>query len=108
QLNAMLSDAETFLVNSGIVTVVSVERQQQMIAELEKQHGGGFDRSHIAAYNKQLGTKYYLTGKVFNADERTDGERRVQYFMFMQLIDVASSAVLWQNKVEITKAFVRD
>lgn len=108
QLNALLSDAETFLVNSGIVTVVSVERQQQMIAELEKQHGGGFDRRNIAAYNKQLGAKYYLTGKVFNSDERSDDERRVQYFMFMQLIDVATSAVVWQNKTQFTKALIRE
>src|SRR5262245_9470219 len=108
QLNALLSDVETFMVNSNLVTVVSVERQRQMIAEIEKQHGGGFDPNHIAEYNRQLGAKYYLTGKVFTADERADEERRVQYFMFMQLIDVATSGVVWQNKSQFTKALVRD
>lgn len=107
QLQALLSDVETFMVNSQLVTVVSVERQRQMIEELEKQHGGGFDPRHIADYNRQLGAKYYLTGKVYNADERADGERRVQYFMFMQLIDVATSAVVWQNKAAFTKALIR-
>ncbi len=107
QLNALLSDVETFMVNSGLVTVVSLERQEQMIAEVEKQHGGGFDPNHIAEYNRQLGTKYYLTGKVFSADERAGGERRVQYFMFMQLIDVATSAVVWQNKASLTKALIQ-
>lgn len=106
QLQALLSDAETYLVNSGLVTVVSVERQQQMIAELEKQHGGGFDPRHVADYNRQLGAKYYLTGKVFSADERTSAARRVQYFMFMQLIEVATSQIVWQNKAEFTKALV--
>jgi uncharacterized protein (TIGR02722 family) len=104
QLQALLSDIETYMVNSGLVTVVALDRQRQMIAELEKQHGGGFDPNHIAEYNKQLGSKYYLTGKVFTADERTGEERRVQYFMFMQLIDVATSGVVWQNKAEFTKA----
>lgn len=108
QLQALLSDVETFMVNSQLVTVVSVERQQQMIAELEKQHGGGFDPRHIAEYNKQLGAKYYITGKVFTSDERADGERRVQYFMFMQLIDVATSAVSWQNKAAFTKALINE
>jgi hypothetical protein len=108
QLQALLSDVETFLVNSQLVTVVSVERQQQMIAELEKQHGGGFDPNHIAEYNRQLGAKYYITGKVFTSDERAEGERRVQYFMFMQLIDVATSAVVWQNKAAFTKALVNE
>jgi uncharacterized protein (TIGR02722 family) len=108
QLLALLSDVETFMVNSGLVTVISVERQQQMIAEIEKQHGGGFDPKHIAEYNKQLGARYYITGKVFTADERADEERRVQYFMFMQLIDVATSAVIWQNKAAFTKALIQE
>lgn len=107
QLNALLSDVETYMVESNLVTVISVERQRQMIAEVEKQHGGGFDPHHVAAYNAQLGAKYYVTGKVFTADERAFGERRVQYFMFMQLIDVSTSAVLWQHKVEFTKAIIR-
>ncbi|AKT37074.1 penicillin-binding protein activator LpoB [Chondromyces crocatus] len=108
QLMALLSDVETFMVNSQLVTVVSVERQMQMIAEIEKQHGGGFDRNNIAEYNRQLGSRYYLTGKVFTADERAAGERRVQYFMFMQLIEVATSAVLWQNKAAFTKALIQN
>jgi penicillin-binding protein activator len=107
QLNALLSDVETYMVESSLVTVISVERQKQMIAEVEKQHGGGFDPRHVADYNRQLGAKYYVTGKVFTADERAFGERRVQYFMFMQLIDVSTSAVLWQHKVEFTKAIIR-
>ncbi len=107
QLNALLSDVETYLVDSNLVTVVSVERQQQMIAEVEKQHGGGFDPRHVADYNRQLGARYYVTGKVFTADERAFGERRVQYFMFMQLIEVATSAVVWQHKVDFTKAIIR-
>ncbi len=107
QLNALLSDVETFMVNSQLVTVVSVERQRQMIGELEKQHGGGFDPKHVAEYNKQLGAKYYITGKVFTSDERVEDQRRVQYFMFMQIIDVATSAVAWQNKASFTKAVLR-
>jgi penicillin-binding protein activator len=108
QLNALLSDIETFMFNSNLVTVVSVERQRQMIAEVEKQHGGGFDPRNVAAYSRQLGAKYYLTGKVFSSSERAEGERRVQYFMFMQLIDVATSAVVWQNKSQLTKGIVRE
>ena len=103
-LKALLSDIETYMVNTSLVTVVSVERQNQMIAQVEQQHGGGFDPNHIAEYNRQLGAKFYLTGKVFAADERTEDGRRVQYFMFMQLIDVATSGVVWQNKAALTKA----
>jgi hypothetical protein len=103
-LKALLSDIETYMVNTGLVTVVALDRQMQMIGEIEKQHGGGFDPNHIAEYNRQLGAKFYLTGKVFASDERTDDGRRVQYFMFMQLIEVATSGVVWQNKAALTKA----
>ena len=107
QLDAIMSALETYMVNSNLVRVVSVERQKQMIAELEKQHGGGFDPKHIAEYNKQLGAKYYVTGKVFASDQRAAGERRVQYFMFMQAIDVATSEVVWQNKASVTKGIAK-
>jgi hypothetical protein len=50
--------------------------------------------------------KYFLTGKVFSADERTEDARRVQYFLFMQLIEVGTSAVVWQHKTQFTKALV--
>lgn len=107
QLKALLSDAETYFVNSGLVKVVSVERQGQMMDEVGKQQGGGFDPRYMER-SRQIGAKYYLTGKVFSADERTSDARRVQYFMFMQLIEVGTSAVVWQNKTHFTKALVRE
>lgn len=106
QLQAVLSDAETFMVNSQLVTVVSRERQNQMIAEVERQNGGQFDPNHAAQYGRQLGAKYYMTGKVYTSDERTAGGRRVQYFMFMQVIETETSAVRWQNKAAFTKALI--
>lgn len=108
QLQTVLSDEETFMVNSNLVTVVSRERQDQMIAEVERQHGGHFDPNHVAEYGRQLGAKYYITGKVYTADERAYGDHRVQYFMFMQVIETATSAVRWQNKATFTKALIQD
>ena len=105
-LKALLSDIETYMVDTKVVDVVSIELQDQMIAEVEKQHGGGFDPAHIAAYNSQLGTELYLTGKVYDAAERTKEGRRVQYFLFLQLVSVSTSKVLWQHKSSLTKAFI--
>jgi hypothetical protein len=106
QLDALLSDVESYLVNSNQVTVISVERQRQMMAEIAKQHGGGFDPSQIAEVNRQLGAEFYITGKVFTSAERSEDGRRVQYFMFMQLIEVSTSAIRWQNKSELTKGLL--
>jgi uncharacterized protein (TIGR02722 family) len=107
QLDALMSDIETYMVNTQLVRVVSVERQKQMIREVEKQQGGAFDPNHVAEYNKQLGAQYYITGKVFSSDQAAGGERRVQYFMFMQVIDVATSEVVFQNKAQVTKGIAK-
>jgi uncharacterized protein (TIGR02722 family) len=104
QLDAMLSETETWLVNSGIVRVVSQERQADMIRQVEGAQHPVFDPRHIPQYGKQLGVKYYVTGKVGASDERTADARRVQYFIFMQVIDTETSEIRWQQKAYVTKA----
>jgi len=42
--------------------------------------------------------------KIAAADERTAGARRVQYFLFMQVIEVSTGAIRWQHKAYVTKA----
>jgi hypothetical protein len=104
QLSAMLSETETWLVNSGIARVISQERQTDMIRQVEGAQHPVFDPRHIPQYGKQLGVKYYITGKVGASDERTEEARRVQYFIFMQVIDTETSEIRWQQKAYITKA----
>ncbi|HEV3192590.1 MAG TPA: penicillin-binding protein activator LpoB [Polyangiaceae bacterium] len=103
-LSAMLGETETWLVNSGIVRVVSQERQADMIRQVEGAQHPVFDPRHIPQYGKQLGVKYYITGKVGASDERTQDARRVQYFLFMQVIDTETSEIRWQQKAYVTKA----
>ncbi len=103
QLDAMLSETEQWLVDSQTVTVISRERQHQMVAEVEGQRNPVFNPAHAAQYGRQLGAKYYITGKVQTSDERTEDQRRVQYFLFMQVIDVETSAISWQHKAYVTK-----
>jgi hypothetical protein len=108
QLQALLSDTETYFVNNpSLALVISRERQEQMVLEVERQHGStAFNPAHVADYGRQLGVEFVITGKVYSSDERTAEGRRMQYFLFMQCIDVATSAIRWQNKAEITKAFI--
>jgi penicillin-binding protein activator len=103
-LDAMLGEAETWLVESGTVQVISRERQTQMIREVEGQQNPVFNPANAARYGKQLGAKYFITGKVSGNDERSEDIRRVQYFLFMQVIDVETSAIKWQRKTYVTKA----
>lgn len=103
-LDTVLSEAETWLIESNVVSVVARDRQNQMIREVEGQQNPVFNPANAAKYGRQLGAKYFITGKVSAADERSDDMRRVQYFLYMQVIDVETSAIRFQAKSEITKA----
>jgi hypothetical protein len=107
-LNALLSDIETELVNWGAVQVISLQNQQQMMEEIRRQYAGGFDQTKIAHWGKQLGTRYFVTGKVYTTDERVGDQRRVQYYLFMQVLNVETGEILFQNKTNTTKAIIRD
>jgi uncharacterized protein (TIGR02722 family) len=107
ELEALASDIETTLVNAGHVRVVSLERQGQIIEEVRKQYGDAFDPAQVARWGKQVGARYLFTGKVFTSDERMSGERRVQYFLFTQVLDAETSDILFQYKSSLTKAIVK-
>lgn len=104
QLDTILNEAENWLLESNVVRVISRARQTQMIREVEGQHTTAFNPAHAAQYGKQLGAKYYITGKVSGNDERSDDMRRVQYFLYLQVIDVETSEIRFSAKSEITKA----
>ena len=105
-LDALISDVETALINGGHVSVISLESQQQLMAEVKRQQGEGFDQGKAAAFGRQMGVKYIVTGKVFTTDEKMNDERRVQYYLFMQVLAVETGQILFQNKAAVTKAIM--
>ena len=107
-LQALITDVETQLINWGAVKVISLENQQQMLNEIRRQYSEGFDQTQISHWGKQIGARYFITGKVFSTDERVGDQRRVQYYMFLRVMSVETGEVLFQNKVAITKAIIRD
>ncbi len=105
-LNALISDIETTLINAGHVSVISLENQASLMEEIKRQQGEGFDQGKAAAVGRQIGVKYIITGKVFTTDEKMQGERRVQYYLFMQVLAVETGQILFQNKAALTKALL--
>ncbi|MBN2719025.1 MAG: penicillin-binding protein activator LpoB [Deltaproteobacteria bacterium] len=106
-LDALLSKMETNLVNSGVVLMIDHSQQDTLIAEIRKQQGGEFDQSKSAEIGKQLGAKFFITGKVHSSSEKVDGEKRVQYFLFMKVVDIETGAIRWQNEADLTKGLVK-
>jgi uncharacterized protein (TIGR02722 family) len=105
-LQALVSDVETRLVNAGHVRVVSLENQSELMDEVRRQSQDGYNPADVARWGRQIGARYIITGKVFSTDERQRRERRVQYFLFMQVLEVETGAILFQNKSNVTKAII--
>lgn len=105
-LEALISDVETTLINAGHVRVISLERQGELMAEIRKQQGDGFDAGQVSRWGQQLGARYLVTGKVFTTDERLKKERRVQYYMFLQILEVETGQIVFQNRSAVTKAML--
>ena len=107
QLDTLLSKMETDLFSKQVARIVARERQDELIAEVKRQQGGAFDETQAASVGKQLGAKYILTGKVYDSAEKTGGERRVQYFLFMRILSLETSLVEWQYEANLTKGLVK-
>jgi len=107
QMLSLLSEMETELVNGGVVAVVSRERQAEMVAEANLQQTADFNPALAAQIGKQIGAQYFITGKLQAVDERNHKTRRVQYFLYMQVVEVETSAIRFQTKSERSKALVR-
>lgn len=107
QLDTLLSKFQTDLVNKTPVSVISKSAQSQLMNEIKQQQSDAYNPDRLASYGEQLGAQYYVTGKVRDVAERVQGERRVQYFMFVQVLDVSTAAIKFQHEAQITKGFVK-
>ena len=106
QLNWFIGLVETELVNTGVFTVVAQQMRDQILEELEMQQGDAFDQARAVAVGNQLGVRYFVTGRVMDNSERTANARRVQYTMILQVLDVETGAIAWQNQEDLTKALI--
>jgi penicillin-binding protein activator len=99
----LVKKLETTLINDGVVTVLSRSNQPELLRELKTQGSSAFDQARIAVMGRQLGAQYLLTGKLYDITEKSLKGRRVQYFLFMQVIEVETGAIRWQMEVERLK-----
>jgi len=107
QMATLLSSIETALVNTGDVRVVDRARQQDLINEIGMQHGAAYNPSSARRLGEQLGVQFFFTGRISSVDERLSGMRRVQYSLFLQVIDIQTGIIEFQNEVTRSKAVRR-
>ncbi len=107
QLDTLLSRYETDLVNRTGAAVISHRDQPDLIEEVQAQQADAYDPTQVAHYGAQMGAQYFITGRLYDVDERVDDQRRVQYFLFTQVINVETGQVHFQHESEITKGLMR-
>jgi TolB-like protein len=107
QMLTLLSSIETALVNTGDVRVVDRSRQDDLAREIGIQQGAVYDSASAQRLGRQLGAKYFFTGKITSVDERLQRTRRVQYSLFLQVLEIETGLIEFQNEVARTKALER-
>jgi penicillin-binding protein activator len=107
QMLTLLSSIETALVNTGEVRVVDRARQEELAREIGIQQGAIYDPTSAQRLGRQLGAQYFFTGKITSVDERLNDMRRVQYSLFLQVIQIDNGLIRFQNEVTRTKALQR-
>lgn len=104
QLLTLLSSIETSLVNTNSVVVVDRARQAELAEEIGVQQGAAYDPRSAQRLGRQLGAKYFFTGKITSVDERLRDTRRLQYSLFLQVIEIETGVIKFQNEVTRSKA----
>jgi penicillin-binding protein activator len=107
QLVTILSSIETSLVNSGNVRVVARNEQENLADEIGRQGGSMFDPKTAQRAGRQLGAAYFITGRITSVDEKLSGVRRLQYSLFLQVLEVETGLVRWQHEVTRSKELKR-
>lgn len=107
QLETLLSRYETDLVNRTGANVISHRDQPELIAEVQAQQSQAYDPSQVTHFGRQMGAQYFITGRVYDVAERVEDQRRVQYFLFTQVVNVETGQIHFQHESEITKGLIR-
>ncbi len=107
QMLELLQSIETHFVNTGDVRVVSRSRQQELANEIGLQRGATYDATSAQRLGKQLGAAYFVAGRISAIDERDKKERRVQYRLFVRILEVETGVIKFQNEASRSKAVRR-
>jgi uncharacterized protein (TIGR02722 family) len=103
QLLTLLSSIETALINTGDVRVVDRSTQDALVREIQVQQSSAFNPATAQRLGQQLGVQYFFTGKVTSINERLNKQRRVQYSLFLQVLEVETGLIEFQNEVTRSK-----
>ena len=107
QMLTVLSSIETALVNTAAVQVVDRGSQEALAREIGVQQGSAYDPVFAQRIGRQMGAQYFVTGRITSVDEKLNKQHRVQYSLFLQILEIETGLLKFQNEVTRTKAVKR-
>ena len=102
-LRNLITSVETDLVNGGTFSVINNDDILKSAIMQERRRGDAVDPDTMAALGAELGVHYFVHGRVGETTEKTQDARRVQYFLFLKVTEVATRRTVFQNQIDITK-----
>lgn len=102
-LRNLIDSVETRLVNDGEFLVISNDAIAKEAIASEFMRGDAVDANSMAELGRQLGVQYFVSGRVGETTEKTSDARRVQYFLFLRVVEVETVRNVFQAQVDITK-----
>ena len=102
-LSSLITSVETKLVNTGVFSVVANDQVAKDAIYKELAAGDAVDPTSMAAAGKRLGVKYFIYGDVGDTAEKTSDRRRVQYYLFLKVVEVETNVIVFQQQIDRTK-----
>lgn len=104
-LRNLIESFETKLVNDGVFDVVSNDTLAADAIMRERVRGVGddVDPETVAALGKEYGVHYFVHGRIGETTEKLGDRKRVQYYLFLKVTEVATTKRVFQSNVPITK-----
>jgi len=104
-LRNLIESVETQLVNGGVFDVLSNDEiaRDAIMEERLRSLGDAVDPETVAALGRELGVHYFVHGRVGETAEKTQDRKRIQYFLFLKVTEVATTRIVFQQRIPITK-----
>ena len=99
----MISSIETKLVNDGVFDVIEKDTwiADEVVREIAS--GPAVNPSTAARAGLRLGVKHLIYGDVGETAEKTADRKRVQYYVFLKVVEVETAKIVFQQQINRTK-----
>ena len=87
----------------GVVSTVDRTSQPELIQNIRDTKDPALNRQKVAQLGAQLDVQYLMIGRLYSVSDRQGEDERIQYFLFMQVIETKTGAVRWQMELETLK-----